>query len=322
MRLLTLSLVPLLFLAVLPAAHADTIELKDGRIVEGMVIADPDSKAEGFWVVSRFGPTFIKKADVKSQTKAQPIDDQIKAFLAKLQPKDVKNRVRLADWMNQIGRAEEARELATQILEWAPENADAHRLLGHVRHRGKWITPEAAKRAEGYEQHGGKWYTPAEWQNLANADKEKAAAIEEAANRQRLEREVNEAVRLAVSPDPAVRARGKSRLLSLNREFDSERLQKLVAGIDDYIQEVDELRRKAAAAATAALRTDGAMVMGEIRATLSKLKRPIKIFETNLASGPPLLSPNAAVKIQLPELEVIKVRTTVALPATVDWEDD
>ena len=54
--------------------------------------------------------------------------------------------------------------------------------------------------------------------------------------------------------------------------------------------------------------------MGEIRATFSRLKRPITTFETSLASN----IGGAPVRIQLPELEVIKVRTTAAIPADVD----
>ncbi len=298
-----------------PIARADTLELKDGRMVEGMLIPDTDPKlGRGFYVVSRFGPTFIPASRIKARHVGKPVDEQIKAFLAKLQPRDVKNRVRLATWMKGIGREEEARALATQILVWAPENAAAHGLLGHVRYKGRWVTPEAAKRAEGYEKHGDTWYTPQEWKNVANADKAKAAALEKAAAAKRLRREVNQAVRLALSPDPAVRARGKARLKALEKEFDSAALHKLVAGLDDYIKRVDDLRRKAAAAA-ANVSADGGMVMGEIRATLSRLKRPIQTFETNLSAGP--VGANAPVKIQLPELEVIKVRTGFAVPAVV-----
>lgn len=317
MRTLLIVLGATSLLLAAPAAFADTLELKDGRIVEGMVISDPDGKTDGVWVVSRFGPTFVKAEDIERRNEAAPIDDQIKGYLAKLAPKDVTNRVRLADWMNEIGRAEEARELALQILEWAPENKEAHRLLGHLRHRGRWMTPDEAKRAEGYERHGDTWYTPAEWARVSGAEKKAAEAAERAARQKFLSAEVNKSVRLALSPDPAVRARGKSRLLALNEEFDDERLQKLVAGLDDYIRDVDELRAKAADAA-ARVATSGAMAMGEIRATLSKLKRPIPVLETSLASGPPILSPNSTVKIMLPELEVIKVRTTISMPATVD----
>jgi hypothetical protein len=299
-----------------PRACADTLELKDGRIVEGMLIPDrPSEKDGGYYVVSRFGPTFIKSGDIRTRTEAKPVDEQIKAFVSALEPKDVASRLKLAAWLKEIGREEEAHELAGQILQWEPESAEAHTLLGHLRHRGRWVTPDEAKRAEGYEKHGEKWYTPEEWQNLANADKEAAAAAEEAAAEKRLQQEVNKAVRLALSPDPAVRARGRARLEALAEEFDSARIQKLLAGLDKYIETVDELRRQAAGAAAALSATDGGMVMGEIRATLSKLKRPIRVFQTNLASGP--IGANAPVSIMLPELEVIKVRTTMAMPAGV-----
>jgi hypothetical protein len=220
-----------------PAASADTIELKDGRVVEGMLIPDPDAKAgskpDGFYVLSRFGPTFVKKADVKSHVKAKPVDVQIKEYLAALQPRDVKNRARLADWMKAVGREEEARELARQILEWQPENAKSHGILGHVRHKGRWRTPDEAKRADGFEKHGETWYTPTEWTNLAAAKKEAAAAAEAAAAQKFIKSEANKAVRLILSPDPAVRSRGKARLEALAKEFDSERLRKLLAGLDD-----------------------------------------------------------------------------------------
>ncbi|MDJ0520515.1 MAG: tetratricopeptide repeat protein [Planctomycetota bacterium] len=313
-RLLLPAVLTALLLAA-PAGLADTLELTDGRTVEGLLIPDKCPKlGQGFHVVSRFGPTFVPASKIKARHASKPVDVQIREYLAKLGPKDVQGRLRLARWLKELGRTEEARELAQQILEWKPESPDAHALLGHVRYKGKWMTPDAAKRADGYEKHGDKWYTPAEWKNLAAAEKAKAEAAEKAAAERRLREEVNRAVRLALSPDPAVRSRGLARLRSLEKEVDSKALAKLIAGIDDYIKTVDELRAKAAAAA-ANVTTEGGMVMGEIRATLSKLKRPIPTFQTNLAAGP--VGANAPVTLQLPELEVIKVRTLMAMPATV-----
>ena len=314
-RLLPATLLLAACLLLAPAARADTLELTDGRIVEGMVIPDTHpTLGKGVYVVSRFGPTFIKQADIKQHRESKPIDLQIRDWVAQLEPRDVANRIRLAGWMRGLGRAEEAHELALQVLEWEPENADAHGLLGHVRHRGAWVTPEAAKRAEGYELHGGVWYTPEEWKNVAEAGKRAAEEAEKAAAQKALRDEVNRAVRLALSPDPAVRARGKARLEALAEEFDSERIRNLLRGIDEYIQNLDELRRQAAAAMGDIGAADG-MVMGEIRATLSKLKRPIPVFQTNLAAGP--VGANAPVSIQLPELEVIRVMTTMKMPAMV-----
>lgn len=302
-----------------PTARADTIELADGRVVEGLVIPDkhPEHGA-GVYVVSRFGPTFIKKADIKAQRKSKPVDEQIQDYLAKLKPKDTANRLRLAEWMMQIGRAEEGRELVAQILDWEPESPKAHKLLGHVRYRGRWITPDEAQRARGLEKHGDKWYTPQEWQNLATADKRKAEEAERVAAGRARQQALNQAVRLALSPDPAVRSRGRARLEAMGKEkaYDAKKVAKLLAGIDEYLQNLADLRRKAAAAAGAVGVTSGGMVMGEIRATYSKLKRPIPVFQTNLSSGP--IGANAPVSLQLPELEVIRVNTTMAIPALVD----
>jgi len=314
--------VPALALLVLliasPAALADTIELQDGRVVEGMIIPDKHPEhGPGVYVVSRFGPTFIKKADIKARHAGKPVDEQIKAYLAKLAPKDVKNRLRLADWMLRLGRAEEGRALLGQILEWEPENPDAHKALGHVRYRGRWITPDEAQRARGLEKHGDTWYTPQEWKNLATADKRKAEEAAKAAAARARQTEVNMAVRLALSPDPAVRSRGKARLQALGKEkaFDAQKIEKLITDIDAYLQTIEELRRKAAGVGGGVGVTGGGMVMGEVRATFSKLKRPIPVFQTNLAAGP--VGANAPVSIQLPELEVIRVNTTMAIPAIV-----
>ncbi len=299
-----------------PSATADTLELKDGRTVEGLLIPDTHPKlGEGVYVVSRFGPTFVKKADIKARHKSTPVDVQIRGYLKQLKPKDVKNRQRLAEWMLRLGREEEARALATEILAWQPENPAAHKLLGHERYRGRWVTHAKAQEARGLELHGGKWYTAKEWENLATAEKRKAADAEKAVAAKARQAELNQAVRLALSPDPAVRARGNARLQALAKEYDSAKIRKLIAGIDQYLKTIEELRRKAASVGGPVGVTSGGMVMGEIRATLSKLKRPITIFQTNLASGP--VGANAPVSIQLPELEVIRVNTTMAMPALV-----
>ena len=308
-----------------PAALADTIELKDGRIVEGMIVPDKHpEQGEGVYVISRFGPTFIKQADIKARHAGKPVDEQIKAYItaldkrAKEGAKDIPNRLRLADWMLKIGRAEEGRELVRQILDWEPENPDAHKLLGHVRYRGRWITHDEAQRARGLEKHGDRWYTPQEWQNLATADKRKAEAAEKAAAERARQQALNQAVRLALSPDPAVRSRGRARLKAMGqeKEYDAAKVEKLLADIDQYLKTIDELRRKAAGVGGGVGMTSGGTVMGEIRATFSKLKRPIPVFQTNLASGP--IGANAPVSIQLPELEVIRVNTTMAIPALID----
>ncbi len=52
----------------------------------------------------------------------------------------------------------------------------------------------------------------------------------------------------------------------------------------------------------------------ELRPTVALLTRPIATFSTSLASGPPGVSQNAPVVIQIPEIQVSRVRTTVVMP--------
>ena len=291
-------------LALPTAARADTLELDDGRVVEGSVAKD----GEDYVVRSRFGESRVAVKSVKTWTKAKPVDEQVREHLSRLGANDATNRALLARWLVDLGREEEGKALAETVLEIDPENAVAHEVLGHLRHAGQWCTPEEAKRAEGLEQHDGRWFTPEEWKNLSEAGKKAAEDGEAKAKAAAIVRAVNEAVRLMTSPDAAVRARGKRKLESLAAETGDEKLLDLLKKVENYVKAVDEYEAKAAAGGSG----EG-VVLGEIRATLTKLKRPITEFSTSLASN----IGGAPVRIQLPELEVIKVRTTAPIPVAV-----
>ena len=108
------------------------------------------------------------------------------------------------------------------------------------------------------------------------------------------------------SPDVGTRARSKKRLEDLATETGNEKLRTLAGAVEQYVATADELNRAAATGASGS-------VLSEVRVTLSKLKRPITTFETTLGSN----IAGAPVRIQLPELEVINIRTMVGLPAVV-----
>jgi hypothetical protein len=303
---------PLLLLAVLPLvaatpAFADVLVLEDGRLVEGEV----ERQGDVFLVRSRFGVAEVPAAHVTEHLPAASLDQRIREHLATLDPEDTENRALFAGWLVEVGRADEGRALARDVLAVDPQCRAAHEVLGHVRHRGAWVTPDEARRRDGLERHGDRWYTPQEWANL-EADRREAALEEERRARGRaVAADVNEAVRLMTSPSAEVRARGRERLLALARELDDPRLAELAASVEAYVEALDEARRRVAAAATAPSGTG--TVLGEIRATMSRLKRPIQSFETGLASN----LGGGVVRIQLPELEVVRVRTTVPIPVVV-----
>jgi hypothetical protein len=291
-----------LFLGAAGPALADTLELADGRVVEGSVEETP----QGYRVRNRFGESVVEKALVKTWSKGRTVDDLVRERLKALPADDAENRARLARWLVELGRADEGRALAEAALELDAENATAHGVLGHERHEGRWKTHEEAMKAKGLELHGGKWMTPEEWKNAGDAVKKAAADVDAKAQQRRVADEVNRLVRLMASPDAATRARAKKRLEDIATETGDAGLKKLIGDVEQYVAKAEELNRAAATGAEG-------YVLGEIRATMSKLKRPIEVFSTSLASN----IGGAPVKIQLPELEVINVRTMVGLPAVV-----
>ena len=53
----------------------------------------------------------------------------------------------------------------------------------------------------------------------------------------------------------------------------------------------------------------------QISATLTRLKKPIENFETTLGAAIAIFSAQNPVKIQLPEISVAQIQTTVDIPA-------
>jgi hypothetical protein len=291
-----------LVVALAPSALADRLVLLDGRVVEGTVTKD----GETYHVVSRFGAADLAAKDVKEWVRAKSVESEWRERLSRLSPSDHGGRAAIAKWLKDAGRDEEATATALAVLDDDPENAVAHDVLGHVRHGGRWMTPDEAKASEGYEKHGDAWYTPAEWALLDAAAKERAANADRKNLSAGVAARVNEAVRLMIAPDKRLRAEGAKRLARIAEEEKSDALKDLIPKVAAYADAYDQVL----AAETA---EESASVLTECRIQFAKLKRPIQNFTTTLASS----LGGGAVTIQLPELEVIKVNTTVRIPAAV-----
>lgn len=281
-------------------ARADVLELADGRAVEGLVTQDGDV----YRVVSRFGEAEFAAKDVRAWQRGKSVEDLWRERSAALAPDDHAGRASLAQWLAAQGRDAEARAIAEQVVAADPENAVAHAVLGHVRHRGTWMSPDDAKRADGLERHGDAWYTPEEWARL---DAEKRATAEEAARKadgKRVAAAVDAAARLLVAPDPALRAEGRRRLEALAAETKTEAIRRVIPELEAFAAAADRY-------AAAVRAGESKMVLSECRIQLARLKRPIREFQTALGSN----LGQASVKIQLPEIELIKIGTTVPIPA-------
>ena len=295
-----------------PAALADRLALSDGRVVEGAVSKDGDT----YRVASRFGEAEFAAKDVKEWVKAETVESEWRRRAASLKADDFAGRAALAKWLTDAGRVDEGTALAQGVIEADPENAVAHAVLGHVRHRGSWMSPDEARTADGLVRHGETWYTPEEWALVGKDAKAKAEEVDHAAASKQWNVRVNEAVRLMLAPDKTLRAEGEKRLLAVAAETKSKPLEALAVQMKDYAASTDRLVAAASAADDAGGGGGGgpigdhAMVLAECRIQLAKLKRPIQNFTTGLASN----AAGSTVTLQLPELEVIRVGTTVGIP--------
>src|SRR5688572_12435064 len=109
-RLLPLACALSAFVACAAPALADTLELTDGRVVEGAVEETaPGQTPQGYRVRTRFGETFVERATVKTLTRGRTVDELVRERLKSLAADDVENRARLARWLVDLGRADEGR---------------------------------------------------------------------------------------------------------------------------------------------------------------------------------------------------------------------
>lgn len=163
--LLAVALGLSLGLAVL--ARADVVLTKDGRRLEGTIVSV--TKAEVV-IETRIGRVTVARADVREiqrgNTPRQEFDARFEAARG-----DVAGLLALATWAKEQKLDSEARKCFRRVVELEPANEAANLGLGHVLHKGEWLTPKerdkrvhaedvAAKRAAGLVEHEGRWVTP------------------------------------------------------------------------------------------------------------------------------------------------------------------
>jgi len=159
-------------LLLLPSvALAHTVTTRDGTVYEGKIVVNNDEK---IIIATTFdGRVTIPKDQVQAVDETTPpLRDQLK-FRADLAKDDVQRLWDLYKWAKERGFKEELTYILMRIIELAPKNGKARKLLGHEKVDGTWMTPEekevylkekeeAEMRAKGLVRYGEEWVTPEE----------------------------------------------------------------------------------------------------------------------------------------------------------------
>jgi len=144
-----------LILCLIGAASADVIHMKDGSSFEGQIV--DDDGAELTVRVSAAATVKIPKKDVarieSKETRSQELSRRRKA-LAK---GDAEAHYALALWCRKAGLSKDARKLLLELVAFSPDHASARRLLGQVRHDGRWINEADFYKARGFVRFKGRW---------------------------------------------------------------------------------------------------------------------------------------------------------------------
>jgi hypothetical protein len=286
------------WLAAGPPARADEVLLTNGNTLEGKARREGDDVV----LTTRHGEHRLKAADVVRITPGPTQGDRYQERLRALDPGSgdpVPDLVALADWCQAEGLRAEARLHWRAVLAQDPDHGTARARLGYVRYQGRWLTEPEYYAERGFVRRGGQWVSREE---ARREDAERIAAAARAEH----ERTVRLSLGKLASMKRRTRLEGRVALQQYAERIGDPRLAAFATEVAEYYN-----------AAWAHVRTQlEARVLTEVRATQTTLKRPVPTLTTSLGAG------SAPVTIQLPELRVVRVQTTVLLPAQIELDEE
>ncbi len=292
-----LTLLSLLAFAV--SATADELHLKDGQVLSGRVFEDGDR----YTVVDRDGKHAVRKTDVTELVKKRSFMDEFDDRLQLLPADDAEAIFEFGRWLEENDWASRAKLAYAEVLDLDPDHKGARRALGYSLYEGSWVSPEEMNRRKGLVEFEGRWYTKHDLEELKrqiDGDEKLRQALTE---RREVNDKLNKIMRRFATLDKKQRQGAYDDLTRYAEEINSPEIRKLA---DDSKAWYDEQARVLCARFLA--RT-------EVHAVHTKLKQPIERFQTNLGAAIAITAAQNPVTIQLPELRIAEVHTTVDIPA-------
>jgi hypothetical protein len=161
----------LIALAVLPAARADEVKMKDGKEYKNLRLLKETPTHLYFEDLDGKKVTLAKEA-VEKHEKKPTIRDEVHDRVKKAGP-DAKALLEIAIWAKAQGLAKDHREVLELVIKADPEQLEARAALDYVKYEGAWVlkkdleTKNAAAKAEqlkglGYKLEKGKLVSPAD----------------------------------------------------------------------------------------------------------------------------------------------------------------
>jgi hypothetical protein len=185
-----------------PAA-ADEIFLKGGGRLTGVIV---DRTPTSIAIEVAPGRVSVPMSRVDRVVEGTSPLAAYRERASRLAPDDLAGWLSLAQWAQERDLQTQAREALARVLALDPDNAAAHRAVGHVLFNGQWLTEADSYRARGFVQFEGAWVTPEERAARMRERAEEVAAAEAAARVREAEARARqaeaEAQRAEATPQP------------------------------------------------------------------------------------------------------------------------
>ena len=289
---MTRALQVLAALCLAATASADEVLLNDG----GKLVGKSERVGDEVVVTTPHGETRVKAADVKSITPGRTAWDD---YADKLKATDKKNAaalVALGDWCRDNGLGVEAKQHWSGAVAIDPDQADARKRLGFIRYDDRWLTEDDYYKARGFVKVDGEWIS-------ADESRRRDVARRDAEALKKHVKTIRESIAKMSSMKRKARNEAKVALQKYAEDRDDLKLGAFASDVEAFYN-----------AQWRAIREE--LVLVQVSTTNATLKRPIPTFTTSLGAF------STPVSIQLPELSVVSIKTTVLVPADIELDED
>ena len=157
------------------AARADDVHLSDGNVIEGKVSRDADHVT----IELESGRITLPADSVARIERRESSVEHVERVHAALKADDVQGRLALANYCREHEMRARERQLLREVIERAPDHAEARARLGYVKSERGWVTREEQYRAQGLVQVDGVWMTRDRALELAKLQEQAQAARHE-----------------------------------------------------------------------------------------------------------------------------------------------
>jgi len=157
--------------------HGDVVRLRSGGEVRGTFLEKSGEASPVSIRTSSGVRVTIPHEEIDFAERRSPLLEEY-VSRSRSVAESVDGHWELAEWCRTQGLLDERKEQLERLLDLDPDHPEARKILGYVRHLGRWMTKEDEMADRGYLRYKGRWITREELElKTANAQQQEAELV-------------------------------------------------------------------------------------------------------------------------------------------------